>query len=113
MGEYFHNCAGKTTPSVLSLRMDARCRMSSARDGRYLRRDPPDAAPDVRARAGGGAMACGRRRRSLPAEGSAVSVFLRPTLARCIWTTPLVSGLFMSLTLAIRHIYGGVPIYNF
>jgi cytochrome c oxidase subunit I len=42
-----------------------------------------------------------------------LSVFLRPNLARCIWTTPLVSGLFMSLTLAIRHIYGGVPIYNF
>jgi len=41
-----------------------------------------------------------------------VNVFLRPNLARCLWVTPFVSLLFMSLTLFIRHWVGMTPIFD-
>jgi cytochrome c oxidase subunit I len=41
-----------------------------------------------------------------------MTVFLRPNLARCLWTTPLSSAIFMSLTLAIRHGVGMHPIWD-
>ncbi len=40
-----------------------------------------------------------------------MNAFLRPTLARCLWTTPLTSLLFMSLTLAIRSTLDMQPIW--
>jgi len=41
-----------------------------------------------------------------------VNVFLRPNLARCLWVTPFVSLIFMSLTLFIRHWVGMTPIFD-
>jgi len=41
-----------------------------------------------------------------------MSAFLRPTLARTLWVTPLVSAIFMTLTLAIRQTLGMTPIWN-
>ncbi len=39
-------------------------------------------------------------------------VFLRPNLARCIWVTPLVSGLFMTLALVVRHVFDMNPVWD-
>jgi cytochrome c oxidase subunit 1 len=41
-----------------------------------------------------------------------MSAFLRPTLARCLWTTPLVAGLFMALTLALRSLFDMQPLFH-
>ena len=41
-----------------------------------------------------------------------MNVFLRPNLARCLWVTPFVSLIFMSLTLFIRHWVGMTPIFD-
>jgi cytochrome c oxidase subunit 1 len=41
-----------------------------------------------------------------------MKVFLRPNLARCIWVTPLVSGLFMTLALVVRHVFDMNPVWD-
>jgi hypothetical protein len=41
-----------------------------------------------------------------------MSVFLRPNLARTLWTTPLAAALGMAAVLLLRSLYGLEPLWN-